>query len=189
MAELSPRTIRQLGRLFMLLFPLFALAFDFVLILVTYLLLASVVPNVLGEVAVSPARFAAWIALVRLPMTLAHTLVVSWRAWKALVTTGEVPDPPVRKGWRRILVEVRDRVANAAWSVLAALLVFDHVADPGNAHVCQLVAVTAVGPFLLLQSVTGLFWPLRWWWRRRHRYRARHANPDEEPSMSDIRAE
>ncbi|WP_326563500.1 hypothetical protein [Micromonospora peucetia] len=180
MAEMSPRKVRRLGRLFMLGFPLFELVFDFVLLLVTYLVLASIVPNVLGEVAVSPARFAAWIALVRLPMTLAYTLAVSWRGWMALVTRGEVLDPPVRKGWRRALVRVRDWGADAAWSVMAALIVFDHVADPGDARVWQLVAATAVGPFLLPKSVRGLFWLLRWWWRRRRIYRARHARPDEE---------
>ncbi|MFI6823662.1 hypothetical protein ACIBJE_22380 [Micromonospora sp. NPDC050187] len=181
MAEMSPRKVRRLGRLLMLGLPLFVLALDFVLLLVTYLVLAPIVPNVLGEVAVSPARFAGWISLVKVPMTLAYTLAVGWRGLMALVTTGEVPDPPVRKGWRRTLVKVRDWVADAVWSVMAALIVFDHVADPSNAHIWQLVAVTAVGPFLLSKSVKGLFWPLRWWWRRRHTHHARHAKPDEEP--------
>ncbi|WP_231931661.1 hypothetical protein [Micromonospora echinospora] len=179
MAGMSPRTVRRLGRLLMLGLPLFVFALDFVLLLVTYLVLAPIVPNRLGEVAVSPARFAAWISLVKVPMALAYTLVLGWRGVMAL-TTGEVPDPPVQKGWRRTLVKVRDWAADAAWSVMAALIVFDHVADPGNAHVWQLVAVTAVGPFLLPKSVKGLFWSLRWWWRRRHTYHARHTRPDEE---------
>ncbi|MFU8873061.1 hypothetical protein [Micromonospora sp. SL4-19] len=105
MTEMSPRKVRRLGRLLMLGLPLFGFALDFVLLLVTYLVLASIAPSVLGEVAASPARFAAWIALVKLPMTLAYTLAVSWRGLMAVVTTGEVPDPPVRKGWRR---RVRD---------------------------------------------------------------------------------
>ncbi|WP_241825493.1 hypothetical protein [Micromonospora sp. CB01531] len=181
MAEMSPRKVRRLGWLFMLGLPLFGCAVDFVLLLVTYVVLASIAPSVLGEVAASPARFAAWIALVRLPMMLAYTLAGSWRGLMALVTRGEVPDPPVQKGWRRTLVKVRGWVADAAWSVMAALIVFDHVADPGDAHVWQLVVVTAVGPFLLPESVKGLFWLLRWWWRRRRTYHARHGRPDEEP--------
>ncbi|MEO3780414.1 hypothetical protein ABGB16_27085 [Micromonospora sp. B11E3] len=188
MAEMSPHVARRLGRVFMLGFPLLGFAFDFVLILVTYLVLASAASNVLGEVAASPARFAAWVALVRLPMTLAYTLAVSWRRWMALVARGEVPDSPVRKGWRRTLATVRDRGAEAAWWVMAALIVFNRVAHPGDAQVWQLVAVTAVGPLLLPASVRGLFRLLRWWWRRRRRDPARHATPGEEPLMSDVQA-
>ncbi|MFG3685514.1 hypothetical protein [Micromonospora sp. NPDC047740] len=181
MAEMSPRKVRLLGWLLMLGLPLYGFALDFVLLLLTYVVLASIAPSVLGEVAASPARFAAWIVLVRLPMMLAYALAVGWRGWMALVIRGEFPDPPVRKGWRRALVKVRDWGADAAWSVMAALIVFDHVADPGDAQVWQLVAVTAAGPFLLPESVKGLFWLLRWWWRRRHTSHARHGRPDEEP--------
>ncbi|MFG3698810.1 hypothetical protein ACGF5C_12955 [Micromonospora sp. NPDC047620] len=184
MAEMSPRVVRRLGRLFMLGLPPFGFAVDFVLLLVTYLMLASIAPNVLGEVVVSPARFAAWIALVRLPMTLAYTLTVSRRGWMAMVTTGEVPDPPVQKGWRLTLVRVRDWGAELAWWMMAALIVFDHVADPGGEHVWQLVAVTAVGPFLLPESVKRLFQLLRWWWRRRHTSHGRHAKPADEESIN-----
>jgi hypothetical protein len=47
--------------------------------------------------------------------------------------------------------------------VIAALTVFNHLADPGDAHVWQLVAVTAVGPFLLPKFVSGFVWLLRRW--------------------------
>ncbi|MEV5767071.1 hypothetical protein AB0L34_21255 [Micromonospora sp. NPDC052213] len=181
MTEMSPHVVRRSGRLFMLVLPLFGFAVDFVLLLVSYLMLVAIAPDVLGEVAVSPARFAAWIALVRLPMTLAYTLTFSRHGWMAMVTTGEVPDPPVQKGWRLALVRVRNWGAEVAWWVIAALIVFGYVADPGEAHVWQLVAVTAVGPFLLPESVKRLFQLLRWWWRRRHPSHARHAKPDEEP--------
>lgn len=182
MSEMNPREARRLSRLFLVGLPLFVFAIDFVHLLVTYLVLASIAPNVPGEVAVSPAVFAAWIALVKLPMTLACIVVVAGRALKAMVTTGDVPDPPVRKGWRRILVRVRDEATEVVVTVAGALIVFDHVADPGDAQVWQLVAVTAVGPFLLPKSVAGLFWLLRWWWQRRPSYRPRHARPNEEHS-------
>jgi hypothetical protein len=158
----------------MLVLPLVLFALDFVFLLVTYLVLASIVPGMLGEVAVSPARFALWIALVRTPMSLAHMVVASWRRWMAVVTGGEVPDPPVRKGWRRALTNVRDWGTHAAWWVLAALIVFGYVADPGDAHVWLLVAVTALGPFLLPRSLAGSVRLLRWWWRRRRTQRTAH---------------
>jgi hypothetical protein len=143
----------------------FLMAAEFVLLLVTYLLVASIAPGVLGEVAGSPARFAAWITLVRTPMLVAHMAAVSGRRWWVAVTTGEVPESAEPEGRRRILATVRDWTADIAWSVIAALIVFERLADPGNAPRWQLVAVTAAGPFLLPK----LFWPLGWWRRRQKR--------------------
>lgn len=176
-AELSGK---RAGLILVLGVSLFGLALDFVLLVVTYLVLASSAPDVLGEVALSPARFAAWIALVKLPMALAHMVAVSWRGWMALVTTGDVPDPPARTGPRRTLERARDSGADAAWSVIAALIVFHHVADPGTAHFWRLIAVTALGPFLLPKIVEGLFRLLRGWWRRRHNT-THGTQPHEEP--------
>jgi hypothetical protein len=163
MSEMNPGERGRWGWLFVLVLPLLVFATDFVLFLVTYLLLASVAPNVLGAVAVSPAVFATWIALVKLPMTLAYIGAVSGRGLKAIMITGRPPDPPVRKGRRRILVRVRDEAAEVVVTVAGALIVFEHVADPGDAQVWQLVAVTATGPFLLPKSVAGLSRLLRWW--------------------------
>jgi hypothetical protein len=151
MVKVSPRMARRLSPPLMLVLPVVLFALDFVFLLVTYLVLASIVPGMLGEVAVSPARFAAWIALVQTPMSLAHMVVASWRRWMAMVSGGEVPDPPVRRGWRRVLAWG----THAAWLVLAALIVFGRVADPGDAHVGLLVAVTALGPLLLPRFLAG----------------------------------
>ena len=56
--------------------------------------------------------------------------------------------------------------------VVAALIVFEHVADPGDVRLGQLVAVSAVGPFLLPRVLSGPVRLLRWW-RRRHADRLR----------------
>jgi hypothetical protein len=173
-AVMSPLLVRQMGRSLMISAPLIVFAFDFVSLLVTYLVLTPIAPAVLGDVAGSPARFAAWITLVKLPMMLAHLLAGSWRTWTAMMTRGEAPDPPVRTGRRHTLAKVLHLGADVAWSVIAALIVFTRVADPGDAHLWLLVAVTAVGPFLVPRAVSGPVRLLRWWWRRR---RARPA-PD-----------
>lgn len=157
----------QTGRSLMIGIPLLVFALDFILLLITYLALAPIAPDVLGAVAVSPVRFAAWIALLQLPMALAHLLAVSWRGWVALLVGNEISDPPVRDGWRRALIGVRDWTAHAAWWVLAALIVFHQVADPGSAHLWLLVALTAAGPLLVPRSVSGSARLLRRWWRRR----------------------
>ncbi|WP_223874084.1 hypothetical protein [Salinispora vitiensis] len=184
MAEMDPRELRWWGRLLLLGFPWFAFVVEFVLLFLTYLVLAPIAPSMLGEVAASPARFAAWVALVKVPMTLAHMLAVSWRSWVLLVTKGEILDHPARKGWRRGLVIVRDSGVSAMGFVLAALIVFGHVADPGDAWVWQLVVVTAAGPLLLSAIGKGISWLLRWWWRRRHSYQARHLRSDEDAISS-----
>lgn len=189
MTGMSPRDVRRLGRVLMLWVPAVEFVLSFLFLLVTYLVLAPIAPNTLGEVAVSPVRFAAWIALVNSPMIFASWLVVSWRGWTAMVVKGELLDPPERKGWRHHLVWVRNRGITVACRVLAALIVFRHVADPGDVQVWQLVAVTAAGPILLSASVAGLFRLLRWWWRRKHSYQPRHARPDEEPAHARTQAE
>ncbi len=184
MPEMDPREARRWGRLLLLGFPSFTFVVEFVLLFVTYLVLAPIAPSMLGEVAASPARFAAWVALVKVPMTLAHMLAVSWRSLVLLVTKGETLDHPARKELRRGLVLVRDWGADAVGFAVAALIVFDHVADPGDAWVWQLVVVTAVGPLLLSAFGKGLSWLLRWWWRRRHSYQARHLRADEDSISS-----
>jgi hypothetical protein len=57
--EMSPRMAGQLSPPLMLVLPLVLFALDFVILLVTYLVQASIVPGILGEVAVSPARYVA----------------------------------------------------------------------------------------------------------------------------------
>jgi hypothetical protein len=177
MVERSTRTTGRLRLPLLLGLPVFVFALDFVSLLATYLVLARIAPGPMGEVAVSPARFAAWIALVQLPMALAHLLAVSWRGWLA---RGEVHDPP-----RRALVRARDWVLHATWAVVAALIVFGSVADPGDAHLGWLVAVTAVVPLLLPRAVSGSARLLRWWWRRRHPPRETAAT-SAEPSMTAV---
>ena len=177
MVETSTRTTGRLGLPLLLGLPVFLFALDFVSLLATYLVLARIAPDLMGEVADSPARFAAWIALVQLPMALAHLLAVSWRGRPA---RDEVPDPP-----RRALVRARDWGSHAAWAVAAALIVFGYVADPGDAHLGWLVAVAAVVPLLLPRAVSGSARLLRWWWRHRHPPRETAAT-SAEPSMTAV---
>ena len=79
------------------------------------------------------------------------------------MSAGEAPDPPVRDGRLRTLLHLG---ADVAWSVIAALIVFRHVADPGDAHLWLLVVVTAVGPILVPRLVSAPVRLLRRWWRR-----------------------
>ncbi len=81
--------------------PLLVVAIDFVQLLATYLVLASIAPNVPGEVAAGPAVFAGWIALVKLPMTLAFIGAVAGRAFKAMVL--EAHTRSLRRGVHRRL--------------------------------------------------------------------------------------
>lgn len=177
---MDPRDVKRMRRVLVLALPPFVFAFDFVRIFVTYLVLPSIATNVMGEVAAIPAVFAGWIALVALPIRLAGVLAVGGQALLATMTNGVVADPPDRKGWRRILVKVRDDAIDVVETVAAALIVFHGVVDPGVAEVWQLAAVTAVGSFLVPKSIRGLFRLLRWWWRTRHGYRPRHSAPDSD---------
>ncbi|MEU7907769.1 hypothetical protein [Actinoplanes sp. NPDC049118] len=180
MSEMTPDQFRRLSRLALLGLPLVVFAFDFVLLLVTYQALASIVPSLLGEVAAHPARFAAWVTLAQAPISIAAMLISSPRVRTALRGKGETSDPPAPPapvGRRRILVSARDRAANVAGWAIAALIVFGWLTDPGVAPVWPLVALTAAGPLLLTTSVTTMLWPLRRWRRNRLRNRPPHAEP------------
>ncbi|WP_210774222.1 hypothetical protein [Micromonospora sp. U56] len=156
------------------------MAIDFVLLFVTYRVAARIAPDVLGEVAERPAAFAAWVAVVRLPMTLAYLVAASGRPLWTIMKTGEFPDRPERQGWRQFLTSVRDQGAELVATALAALIVFDRVADPGVDPVWPLVVVTVAGPWLLPMPVTVLIWLLRRWWRNQPDLRPRHAAPDDD---------
>ena len=177
MSETHPHDARRLGRGILLGLPFLMFGLEFLFLYVTYLVAARFAPHVLGEVAVRPAMFAAWVALVELPMTLAYFLIVSRTGWMAVVTTGETPPLPVRTGWHGRLLRARDRGAPVAVQVAAALIVFTQVADPGEVEIWQLIAVTVAGPFLLPRTVRGVQRLIRWWWRRRPGYQAGHADP------------
>jgi hypothetical protein len=169
MVEMSPAAARQLGLLMPPGLVLIGWVFDFVSLVITYQVVAAIAPDVLGDVAGSPARFAALVALVTLPLTVACLLATGWRTWVALIVRGEVLEPPVHTGWRRVLVAGCRGAAALTCSVLAALIVFQYVADPGVGRIWPLVAVTVAGPFLLPRSVSGAFRLLRRWRHRRSR--------------------
>lgn len=177
MSGTEPQDVRRLSRLFLPSLPLLVFAVDFLLLLVSYLLLSLITPNVLGEVPARPALFAASIALAKLPITFFYILAVSRHDWTAMVTKGELLPPPVRKGRRRIVARVRDYGMEVAAWVAAALIVLNYVIDPGKVQVWKLAAVTAAVPFLLPLAVKGLVWLIRRWWRSRPSYRPRHAAP------------
>lgn len=166
MVEPDPVMIRKWRRPLLAGLPVLTLVLDFVFLLVTYLVLTAVTPDLLGAVADDPARFAAWNALLRLPLTVVQVLV-GWRR-----------DPPERYGVMQWVVEV-------AWSVIAALIVFTRVADPGDANLWLLVAVTAAGPFLVPRVVAAPFRLLRRW--RRHSPAAAPGATDGLPDAADGR--
>jgi len=174
---MGPRDGRRLGWLFLLSLPLLVFCLDFPLLLLSYLLLSLVTPDLLGEVAARPALFAASIALAKLPITLVYTLAVSWRAWTAAVTRGEFLSVREREGWRRVAVQARDYGMEVATSVAAALVVLEHLIDAGGVRVWPIAVLSAVTPFLLALPVKGLVWLIRRWWKSRPRHRPQHAGP------------
>ncbi|MFI6163879.1 hypothetical protein ACIA59_28505 [Micromonospora haikouensis] len=174
MSGMEPQDVRRLGRIFLLSLPLLVFAVDFLLALLSRLLLSMSVPEVLGEVATGPAGLAASIALVKLPITVAYTLAVSRPGWTALVTRGELPPPPIRKGRRLSVARMRDHGMEAVAWLTATLIVLHHVVDPGEAQVWRLALIAAVVPSLLWFSTAGLVWLTRHWWRHRPSYRPRH---------------
>ncbi|MCO8277742.1 hypothetical protein M1L60_44930 [Actinoplanes sp. TRM 88003] len=157
MAELSSGLPRRAGLLMVAGFGVFAVAVDFVLLQLTYLAFGWIAPAAAGAVADRPVVFATWVALLRLPMVLAYILVAAPRGWRGQLRNGEFPDTPERPK------AVRVWVLDGLWSVLAALIVFHYIADPGDAHFWGLVALTAAGPLLLTVVPRGG----RWLWRRR----------------------
>ena len=147
MVDPDPVLVRKWRRPLLAGVPVLMVVLDFVFLLVTYLVLTAVTPDLLGAVADDPARFAAWNALLRLPPIVVQVLL-GWRR-----------EPPERIGMVQWVVEV-------AWWVTAALIVFTRVADPGDANLWLLVAVTAAGPFLVPRAAAAPFRLLRRWLRR-----------------------
>ncbi|MET0419326.1 MAG: hypothetical protein ABW022_25215 [Actinoplanes sp.] len=152
MVEMS---LRKAGPLVIPGLALVMFVFDFALFLVTYLLAGGLAPE-------NPATFAGWVALVRLPIALAHMLAHSWRNWKALLTGGELHEPSAPTGWRLGLARVQDWGIDAVSTVIAVLIVGRCLGEPADA---QLVAVSVVGPFLLSRGMSGVFWLWRRWRR------------------------
>jgi hypothetical protein len=169
MVEMSPGAARRMGLAMPPGLLLIGWIYEFVSLVVAYRVVAAIAPDLLGAVAGSPVRFAAWVALISVPLSAVCMLAASWRIWVALIVRGEVLEPPVRTGWRRVLATVGGGAAALTCSVLAALIVFAYVADPGVARLWPLVAVTAAGPFLLPRLVSGAFRLLRRWRHRRSR--------------------
>ncbi|MEH0841338.1 hypothetical protein V6U81_02945 [Micromonospora sp. CPCC 205711] len=178
MSAMTEAEFRHLTRWTAVLVFLLAPGIDFVLLLVTYRVTAAVDPEVLGDVVLRPARYAALIMVVKLPMVLAWTTAVSGRRVCALVSGAELPEPPVRRGWRRVTVAVRDEAVDFVMTAAAALLVFAHVVHPVGVRTGPLVALSAAGVCLLPKPVTGLVALLR-----RARRRAGRRRPPGPPEQ------
>jgi hypothetical protein len=184
---MGPRDVRWLGWLFLLSLPLLVFGVDFPLLLLSYLLLSLVTPDLLGEVATRPALFAASIALAKLPIALVYMLAVSWRPWTAAVTRGDLLPVRAREGWRRVAVQARDYGMEVATSVAAALVVLEHVIDAGAVRVWPIAILSAVTPFLLALPVKGLVWLTRRWWKSRPSHRPRHPEPSTDDAAHPTR--
>jgi hypothetical protein len=172
------RETRRVGRLLLAGLPLFGFVVDVALLAGTYVAVGAIAPGALGAVGASPFAFAAAVVAVKLPMTLAHMLLASRRAWVAMLARGEFP---ARQGRRRGLVVLRDQAVDAATWVVAALIVFHGADDLGGAPVWRLTLMTAAGPVLLPKLISGAVRLAARRWRRRVRYRARHGDEPPEP--------
>src|ERR1700754_1014179 len=170
MEKLNPSKERSALRFIVWITPLLFYADDFFDLLVTYLLLGWIAPRLLGDVAESPARFAALITLVHLPMSLAHLgILMRPRVVAAVLIRGDASGLPPARGRRRLVKRVRSQVVEAAFGVLAAVIVFRYLADPGDARIWPLVAATVIGSVVVDYTVVALFKLLDWWLRKQHR--------------------
>ncbi|GAA0473623.1 hypothetical protein Ade02nite_73920 [Paractinoplanes deccanensis] len=163
MADIDRPAERRAGIWLLLSSPVIAFVAAFVTLYVTFLVTRSVAPEVLGEVGHRPAVFAALIAVVALPMSLALMWAFTRSAFTAFLNGDEVPDPPVRTGWRRAGFYLVGLLPDVA----AALIVLLVLADPGAGSPALLLAVTILGPVALYWSCAGVGALGRRVWRRR----------------------
>jgi hypothetical protein len=155
--------------------PLVIFVAGFVHLYVTYLVTRFLAPDLLGEVAARPAAFAALITLVALPMHVALWLAFTWEVVKGVLAGAEPPAPAARTRWRR----VGEYLVNVLPDVAAALIVFEAIADLSAAPWAPLLAITVLGPIVLVWSHRGLGTLSRWGWRhwRNRGHHSRHTAP------------
>jgi hypothetical protein len=141
--------------------PLVIFVAGFVHLYVTYLVTRFLAPDLLGEVAARPAAFAALITLVALPMHVALWLAFTWEVVKGVLTGAEPPPPPVRTGWRQL----GEYLVGVLPDIAAASIVFEAVADLNLASWTPLLAITVLGPIVLVWSRGGVTALSRRGWR------------------------
>jgi hypothetical protein len=177
-AAMSARERKQFGWLILVGVPLFGVVGDFAALLVTYRVLASNAPAVLGEVAASPGTWALWIALMKLPFTLTESLLLVRPRVRRFWATGEMPAAPERKGLRGVVITLRREGVDAAMTAVAALVVVGYLARvPVNDQAMRLIALSAAGTYLLPTAVGWLVKLLAWLWRRFKTARKSQPNP------------
>ncbi|WP_173062321.1 hypothetical protein [Phytohabitans houttuyneae] len=181
MSMMDAQEVRRASRLLAPGIPVVVFVLDFFLLFASYVLLSWVAPGLLGDVADRRAWFAAWISLVKAPITFVWVMAGSWRGWAAAMRNGEVGRPEVLTGRRRVLARVRNDAVEVASLLVAALIVFTRVRDPGDVGLWLVVAVTAAVPLLLPLPVQGPGWLVRRWWRAR-----RGRRPSSTPGGSQV---
>jgi len=151
--------------------PPIILATTFVQLYITFLVIRSLAPDLLGQVATRPAVFAVLIALVALPLRLVVALAFAWRLVRTALTGAELHMAP-RTRWRQIGGYVIDVPADIG----AALIVFKAIAHPSATPFVPLLMVVVLGPIVLFWLLKGLGVLCRWGWRRwtNRGYQPRH---------------
>jgi hypothetical protein len=177
-AEMTVRDRKPLSRMIFGAVPLTLAAIDFAALLVAFQVLASNAPATLGEVATNPAKWALWIALVKLPIMLMIRLWRMRHGLKESWATGEPPDVPERKGSAPF---VRDAAADLPMTAAAAFVVLVYSARlPLAGQLFQLVSISAATAYLLPLAVVRLFKLLGWLRHRSSKPRGQ-SRPDPDP--------
>jgi hypothetical protein len=170
MTDADQRLNQRPTRWFLLGPPLVIFVAGFVHLYVTYLVTCLLAPDLLGEVAARPAAFAAFITLVALPMHVVLWLAFTWEVIKGVLTGAEPPPPPVRTRWRQLA----EYLVGVLPDVAAASIVFEAIAGLRAAPWTPLLAITVLGPIVLVwlrRGVTALSrrgW--RHWTSRSHHF-------------------
>ncbi|MEV6302708.1 hypothetical protein AB0M02_25070 [Actinoplanes sp. NPDC051861] len=172
--------------------PFVVLGTEFAELYLTFRVTEWFAPDVLGEVGDRPAAFAALIALVALPLCLAVITAFSGRVFRALLNGTKPPPSSSWSRWRRFGSYSLSRLA----TVIAALVVFEGIAEIGLTPLGPVLALTVLGPIALRWLFKGLgplrrrrrqqiTWESRQWADRVRRrwtnrgHRPRHAAPGE----------
>ncbi|GLW27639.1 hypothetical protein [Actinoplanes regularis] len=168
---------------YMLAFLLGAFGLMFVRRYIPFLVASLFISDMLGQVGVRPAAFAALIALVALPMNIAYWLPSAWPGIRSVFNGTDLPGSPVRARWQRL----GDELVRTLLGVSAALIVFEGIADPRVAPTAPILAVVILGPIALSQLTTKLIDLLKRGWRRwtSRGYQPRHLAPAEPAQSGD----
>jgi hypothetical protein len=171
------------ARWFLLGIPLVIFVAGFVHLYVTYLVTRFLAPDLLSEVAARPAAFAALITLVALPMHVAVWLAFTREVVKGVLAGAEPLAPPVRTRWRQL----GEYLVGVLPDIAAALIVFEAIADPSATPWTPLLAITVLGPIVLVWSRRGVASLSRRGWRRwkNRGHQPRHTAPGDRPTAAN----